>query len=460
MTESLETQSQEGKGSIAARMERLPFSKFHRNFLLMLTSGEWAESLMLLGNGAVLALVAAYFLFPKGSVLAEYAIPVPFFLGEFVGALFFGWLGDKRGRRTVFLYNQLIFGFGMILAGLMPIWQLIALFVFIGGIGVGGEFPLVDSYSSEVVQGKIRGRSLATIYTIAVTAAPVIVYITKITSDMGFYSFRIPMWFMGVVAIFVWLVRLRLKESPRWLEVQGRATEADKIMTDIEERIKKEKNLKELPPVNKNIAPKIAKSSYKDIFAPDVRKRTIMMLIFQFFQSGIFYGFATFAPSLLVAKGLTITAALGFATVIYSGFFVGSIFNLFIIDKVERKYGIITTAILAGITGTLFAVANNITVAVILGFLVAFFLWNFSNFYHTYQAEIFPTRIRPTAAGTVYSVSRISTSILVLLIAYLFLPHGALAVFGIIWVFVIIVVIDILLFGPKTSRKTVEEIIV
>ncbi|MGC8546291.1 MAG: MFS transporter [Thermoplasmata archaeon] len=453
-------QDQLNKGSIAARMERLPFSKFHRNFLLMLTSGEWAESLMLLGNGAVLTLVAAYFMFPKGSVLAEYAIPVPFFLGEFVGALFFGWLGDKKGRRTVFLYNQLIFGFGMILAGLMPVWQLIALFVFIGGIGVGGEFPLVDSYSSEVVQGRIRGKGLAVIYTIAVTAAPVIVYMTKLTSHMGYYSFRIPMWFMGIVAIFVWLVRLRLTESPRWLETQGRSEEADKIMTDIEERIKKEKNLKELPPVNRSINPKISKSSYKDIFAPDVRKRTIMMLVFQFFQSGIFYGFATFAPGLLVSKGLTITAALGFATIIYTGFFFGSIFNIFIIDKVERKYGIISMAILAAITGTLFAVANNITIAVILGFLVAFFLWNFSNFYHTYQAEIFPTRIRPTAAGTVYSVSRISTSILTLFIAYVFLPHGALAVFAIIWVFVLIVVIDILLFGPRTSKKTVEEIVV
>lgn len=453
------SQDKKYEGTIAARMERLPFSKFHRNFLMMLTSGEWAESLMLLGNGAVLTLVAAYFMFPKGSVLAEYAIPVPFFLGEFVGALFFGWLGDRKGRRTVFLYNQLIFGFGMILAGLMPIWQLIALFVFIGGIGVGGEFPLVDSYSSEVVQGRIRGRGLAVIYTIAVTAAPVILYLTKITSGMGYYSFRIPMWFMGIVAIFVWLVRLRLTESPRWLEVQGRFDEADKIMSDIENRIKKEKNLQELPPITKTLEPKITKSSYKDIFAPDVRKRTIMMLIFQFFQSGIFYGFATFAPGLLVSKGLTITAALGFATIIYIGFFVGSIFNIFIIDKVERKYGIVSMAILAGITGTLFAIASNIIMAVILGFFVAFFLWNFSNFYHTYQAEIFPTRIRPTAAGTVYSVSRISTSILTLFIAYYFLPHGAMAVFTIIWVFVIIVVLDILLFGPKTSKKAVEEIV-
>ncbi|BBD73409.1 hypothetical protein HS1genome_1798 [Sulfodiicoccus acidiphilus] len=69
----------------------------------------------------------------------------------------------------------------MLIAGFMPIWQLVAAFVFIGGIGVGGEFPLVDSYGSEIFRGKQRGGRLALIYTIAVTAAPFIVYITSLT---------------------------------------------------------------------------------------------------------------------------------------------------------------------------------------------------------------------------------------------------------------------------------------
>ncbi|BBD73408.1 hypothetical protein HS1genome_1797 [Sulfodiicoccus acidiphilus] len=54
-------QTKRYEGSVADRLERLPFSKFHRNFLLMLSAGEWAESLMLLGNGAILALLSAYY---------------------------------------------------------------------------------------------------------------------------------------------------------------------------------------------------------------------------------------------------------------------------------------------------------------------------------------------------------------------------------------------------------------
>ncbi|HZU16630.1 MAG TPA: MFS transporter, partial [Candidatus Dormibacteraeota bacterium] len=72
-------------GSIADRMDRLPFSSFHRNFLLMITAGEWVETLMLLGNGVLLALVARVLGF--STTVATYVIPVSFFAGEFVGSI-------------------------------------------------------------------------------------------------------------------------------------------------------------------------------------------------------------------------------------------------------------------------------------------------------------------------------------------------------------------------------------
>ncbi len=458
------SQTKKYEGSVSDRLERLPFGRFHRNFLAMLAAGEWAESLMLLGNGALLALVSGYYGL-KGAY-AAYALPTPFFAGEFVGSLLFGWLADKRGRRSVFLYNQLIFGAGMLVAGFMPLWQLIALFVFIGGIGVGGEFPLVDSYGSEVFRGKQRGGRLALIYTLAVTAAPFIVYVTSLTkgvgplsNGIGFYSFRIPLWIMGVAGFVVWGLRLRLPESPRWLEVHGRYEEADAITSRIEESIKREKGLQELPPVvqKTNLGEKPTK--FRDLFAPDIRTRTIMMTIFQIFQGGIFYGFTTFAPGLII-KSHPLHNPLGYAAVIYSGFFFGSIANIFIIDRVERKWGIIVSAILAGVFGTLFAVVHSLTGAVILGFVTAFILWNFSNFFHQYQAEIFPTRVRTTAAGFVYAWSRISTSILLLIISAFVLPHGPLAVFDFVWFLIVIVSLDLAILGPRSTGKRLEEIAV
>jgi putative MFS transporter len=144
--------------------------------------------------------------------------------------------------------------------------------------------------------------------------------------------------------------------------------------------------------------------------------------------------------------------------IIYAGFFVGSICSVFTIDKIDRKWGIVATAILAGILGTIFALVTSTALAVLFGFLVAFILWQFSNFLHTYQAEVFPTRVRTTASGTVYALSRISTSILTFMITAVFLPHGLLATFGIIWVFIAIVVVDIGVFGPKSSKLQLEQI--
>ena len=399
------TETKNYEGSVADRLERLPSSKFHRNFLLMLTSGEWAESLMLLGNGAIFTLVALYFGI-AGTAYAAYAIPLPFFVGEFFGSMFFGRLADRKGRRTVFLYNQLFFGAGMLIAGFMQQWQLIALFVFIGGIGVGGEFPLVDSYGTEVFKGHHRGSRLAMIYTLAVTAAPIIIFITSVTQSLGplygaaghqvgYYSFRIPLWIMGISGFVVWALRLRLTESPRWLEIHGKYKEADQVMTHIEETVKKDLNLKELPPVQNKTSLSEKPSNFKDIFAPDVRKTTVMMMIFQFFQSGVFYGFVIFAPGIILTKllhqGQTFTNPLGFAAVIFSGFLVGSVFNIFIIDKVERKWGIILFAILGGIFGTMFAVLSSLSEVVIFGFLTTFFN-SFSTglltkYYQVYNAD-------------------------------------------------------------------------
>ncbi|MCL4310884.1 MAG: MFS transporter [Candidatus Thermoplasmatota archaeon] len=445
------------EGSVSDRLERLPFSSVQRDFLLMVAGGEWAETLMLLGNGAVLAL-AGHALGLTG--LAPVMIATAFFLGEFVGSAFFGWLADRKGRKFVFLYNLLVFSFGMLMAGFMSLPYLIAIFVFIGGIGVGGEFPLVDSFTTEMMPAKVRGNRLALVYTIAVTAGFVIAFLAY---EMGiivplYYSWRILFWFMAVVGFGVWAVRTRLKESPRWLEVHGEYKKADEITTDWEQRTMKAKHLSELPKPTTNTPIEENRSRYRDMFEPDVRKRSIMMIIFQFFQSGIFYGFTALAPFFLIKKGFNLPTTLGFVFLIFTGFFFGSVFNLFIIDKVERKWGIIGSAVLAGIFGTAFAVATNVYLVVIFGFITTFILWNFSNFFHTYQAEIFPTRIRPTAAGTVYAVSRVSTAILIIFIADIFLPHGVVASFGIIWVFIAIVVLDLWILGPKSSREQVETI--
>jgi MFS transporter, putative metabolite:H+ symporter len=456
--------------SVAERLEALPFGRFHRNFLLMVTAGEFVETMMLLGNGVLLALVATTLHF--SSAVATWAIPVSFFAGEFVGSIVSGQIADRFGRKAVFNYDLLVFALGMVAAGFMSSAVLVGIFIFIAGLGVGGEFPVVDAYTTEMFPGKDRGRRMATVYTLAVLAAPLIAALAWAVSHptAGYYSWRALFWFIGVCGFIVWVIRFRVPESPRWLEAQGRPEEAHEVVSGFSETAAASAPVSPTTPAAAGYAasagaasasvpaPESRQSTFARIFAPDIRGRTTMMVIFQFFQSGLFYGFTTLAPLFLLHKGISLVHTLLFSMIIYGGFFAGSLFSVYTIDKVERKWGIVVAAILSGVFGTAFAEASNVTVTVVFGFLTTFTLWQFSNFLHTYQAEIFPTEVRTTAAGAVYSVSRISTALWVYVIGTVLAPDGILVSFGLIWLFIAIIVVDIAVFGPRSSRLAVEEI--
>lgn len=136
---------------------------------------------MLLGNGVVLALVAKVLHFSP--VVSTWAVPVSFFGGEFFGSIISGLVSDRLGRKAVFRYDLLVFGIGM-----------------------------VDTYTAEMFPARVRGRRMASVYTLAVLAAPVIAAIAYGVSHptAGYYSWRILFWIMGAAGAVVWLIRLRV----------------------------------------------------------------------------------------------------------------------------------------------------------------------------------------------------------------------------------------------------------
>jgi putative MFS transporter len=448
--------------SIAARLDRLPFTSLHRNFRWLVGAGEFVEAMILIGNGTLIAIMAK--VLGLSTLAGTYMVPVAFFVGEFFGSGVIGYLADRFGRRTLFAYDLLLFALAITVAGCLSSPVLIAAFLFLAGLGVGGEFPLIDTYTTEMFPGARRGHHVAIVYTISTVGAPVMALLAYAVShpEPGPWSWRILLWIVGALALIVWLVRLRIPESPRWLAARGRHAEADAIVTRMEDLARREHGPAALPAATPTAAPDATgaapRGQWRELWRPPLRRRTLMMAVFQFFQSGIFYGFASLAPVFLLHKGFTLVHSLLFTMLIFSGFIAGSACSAYFVDRIERKWGIVGSAILAGIFGTLFVLSTHVALVVALGFLEAFVLWCFSNFYHTYQAEIFPTRVRSTAAGTVYAVSRISTSILVAIIVAVFLPLGLVATYLFVWSFIVIVCVTIGGFGPRTTGQALERI--
>ena len=445
------------EGSVGDRLDRLPVSKFHTKFLLYVTGGEFIITFLVLLVGSLLAIISE--VFHLSTDVSTYIMPTAFYSGMVVGTFAFGRLADIYGRRKIYFVNLLIFAFGAIIAGLMSNYILIGVFMFIAGIGTGAEIPLGDTYISETMTKRNRGRRLALVYTIGVISAPLGAFWLLEMSNINLAdSWRIFLIVLGVAALVFQVIRFRMKESPRWLESVGRYKDANNLMNSIEEEVMKEKGISSLPPVESHAEVLKEKPKWIDLFDKKLRKNTIMVIIFQYAQSGVFFGFTALVPTLLIAKGYSLASTFLFSIIIYMGFLVGSLVNLLYIDKLERKIGVCLFVGLAGIFGIIFSIANNSAEIVLFGFVVAFMLWNMSNFFHQYQAEIFPTKLRGSGTGMGQGINAIASASVPTLIVVFVLSHGSLAVFSVLGILVLITIVDIMLFGPKTSQRELESI--
>jgi MFS transporter, putative metabolite:H+ symporter len=147
-----------------------------------------------------------------------------------------------------------------------------------------------------------------------------------------------------------------------------------------------------------------------------------------------------------------------FTALSYIGYPVGSALAIPLLKWFERKYLIIGTIAAIAAFGLLFATVDNTALIVVFGFLTTATSNVFSNVYHVYQAEIFPTDVRATAVGWTYSLSRLSSGALPFILIPVLDDYGAAAMFTVVLVALAITIGVVAWIGPRTSRRNLEEI--
>jgi putative MFS transporter len=334
------------------------------------------------------------------------------------------------------------------------LWRLIA------GIGIGVELVTVDTYISELVPKRARGKTFAIQQSIGFLPVPLVALLAWVlnpTAPLGLSGWRWVVIIGSVGAIIVWFVRLKLPESPRWLAQQGRVAEADQVMRIIEAKVAAQSG-GTLPAPEPPVAEDPRKGKLVEIFNPTYRSRTIMLSVANFFQTIGFYGFANWVPTLLIAKGIHVSQTLEYSFIIAFAYPIFPLLSSLFADRIERKWQVCLSCIGIAAFGIAFSLQTEALPLIIIGTLQTMMNAWLSFSAHNYQSELFPTRIRATAVGFVYSWSRFSTIFTGFIIAAILQHFGVPAVFLFVASAMGVVVLSIALFGPRTNHRSLEEI--
>jgi putative MFS transporter len=454
----------EQAAAISARLDRLPATRAIWKLVLMLSLGGCFEFYDLfftayIGPGLVRSGMfsstsASFFGFTG---LASFVAAT--FAGLFIGTSLFSFTADKSGRRVIFTGSLLWYSVASVVMAFQNTAPHILIWRVIAGIGIGVELVTIDTYIAELVPKELRGRAFAFNATVEFLTIPVVAlaaWLLVPRHPLGLDGWRWVVLIGAAGAIFVWFIRRSVPESPRWLIAHGKLDEAERVVAALEAQVESE--LGAPLPVAVPIANEEAKGNFADIFRPPYLGRTLMLTVFQFFQTVGYYGFSSWVPTLMISAGITTTLSLQYAFLIALSAPIGPLLAMNIADRTERKWQIVASAICIAVFGLLFAELRNPAWLVACGVMLTCSNNCMSFAFHAYQSELFPTRVRAQAVGFVYSWSRLSAIFSSFLIGFFLRDFGVAGVFAFIAVSMLAVVLSIGIFGPRTRGLSLEVI--
>src|SRR5262249_31008249 len=149
-------------------------------------------------------------------------------------------------------------------------------------------------------------------------------------------------------ALVVWWIRRGVPESPRWLARHGRLGEAEAAVTDMEAAVEREQGRPLPAPEALTVASTSGiegRGRFRGLMRGPVRNRTLLLAVFNFFQTIGFYGFGNWVPKLVANQGVSITASLQYSAIIALAYPVGPFLFTLFADRFERKWQTVTAAL-------------------------------------------------------------------------------------------------------------------
>ena len=454
-------------------MDRLPWSRWH--WLIVAALGitwilDGLEVTIVGALGPVLTHKATLNLTESQVGLTASA----YLAGSVAGSFVFSYLTDRQGRKKWFMITLLLYLIATVLTAFSwNLWSFMV-FRFLTGAGIGGEYSAINSAIDELIPARERGHTDLAIngsWWLG-TAAGALLTIPLLNPDViaEELGWRLCFALGAILGIAVVLVRRLVPESPRWLMTHGRVEEAERIVRDIEETVKRDEGIETLPEPNGYVT---VHAHVRVTFGTVVRElfrtyptRTVLgitlMVTQSFLYNAIFFTYAFILTKYFnVPSGGVGLYVLPFAV----GNFLGPLLLGRFFDTVGRKpmiaFTYATSGILLAITGYLFwrGYLNSVTQTIAWSIIFFFASAGASAAYLT-VSEVFPMEIRAMAIAFFFAVAQGAGTVGPWLFGKLIETSPVSVFYGdlVAAAFMVVGAIVATLFGVKAERQSLESL--
>ncbi len=393
----------------STRLGAVPWNRFHTVIVLLFGVGWAMDAFEVTLIGTVLGALRARF--HLGSDAMSLLLGA-WFAGLMLGAVGFGALADRQGRRRVFLASLVLYGVSTLATALAPgLWALLAL-RFLAGIGVGAEYSAINAAIAELLPSGRRGRASAIVlnfWPIGSLVASLLAWLvlSALPPDLGW---RVVFGFGGLIALSAAWLRRHLPESPRWLEANGQPQAAAELVAGIEA------GLTRLPaPVPSAFRPRVRRQA--NAFLTLLRRypgRLALGAVLDFAEASGYYGLFAFLPLVVLPALHLAPATLPLFYLAGSpGALAGGVAAALLLDRWGRHRTVGAFYVATALGTVALAAATGLGAgAIMVGFalvnLLATGSWIAA--YPTFS-ELFPTSLRASGIGASVAVGRIGAII-------------------------------------------------
>lgn len=345
-------------------------------------------------------------------------------IGMAVGAILFGMMADRFGRKAILILTLLVFSIGSGISAFATGYGIFLVLRFIIGAGLGGELPVASTLVSESVPVEKRGRSvvlLESFWAAGWLLAAIISYFV-----MPIWGWRVAIFATGLAGLYAFYFREGIHESRAFKKVAR-------------------------PGLIKTLT---------TLWRPPYVRSTLMLWIVWFMVVFSYYGMFLWLPSVMVLKGFSLINSFGYVLIMTLAQLPGYFVAAWLIEKWGRKT--VLSLFLLGTAGSAlgFGMATSLPMLLTTGMLLSFFNLGAWGALYAYSPEQYPTIVRSSGSGMAAGIGRIGGIVGPLLVGHLLGANWSVTgIFGIFTASILIAIIAIIFLGKETMGVKLADTI-